>query len=247
VAVTDDSMPRSPVDPRAGFDELGRLVLAEHSMESLLQRVAELAKTVVPGASEVSVTLIANERPSTVACTGQLAMDLDETQYEEGFGPCLAAASKGEVMHIDDMATETRWPAFTAAALKHGAHGSLSAPIPLPQVTTAALNTYADKAAAFDEQSKELAVTFASYAGVALANMHLYGQHATARAEPRDGHAVAGRHRPGQGRAHGAAPVHPGAGVRPAGLSLAANQPQAARRGPIAGRVGRAAGPGVTP
>ncbi len=174
VAVTDDSMPRSPVDPRAGFDELGRLVLAEHSMESLLQRVAELAKTVVPGASEVSVTLIANERPSTVACTGQLAMDLDETQYEEGFGPCLAAASKGEVMHIDDMATETRWPAFTAAALKHGAHGSLSAPIPLPQVTTAALNIYADKAAAFDEQSKELAVTFASYAGVALANMHLY-------------------------------------------------------------------------
>jgi hypothetical protein len=37
-----------------------------------------------------------------------------------------------------------------------------------------ALKIYSAKAHAFDEQDVELASTFAAYAGVALANMHLY-------------------------------------------------------------------------
>ena len=48
-------------------------------MEAMLQRVAELAKHVIPGVAEASVTLIANDKPTTAAYTGLLALDLDET------------------------------------------------------------------------------------------------------------------------------------------------------------------------
>jgi GAF domain-containing protein len=106
--------------------------------------------------------------------TGDLATSLDETQYDEGFGPCLDAAVGGEVTSITDMANETRWPDFAKVAADRGALSSLSTPIPLQQYANAALNMYGTVPGAFDEAAMALASSFASYAGVALANMHLY-------------------------------------------------------------------------
>ena len=102
-----------PISPQQAFDQLSRLRLQNHSMESALGEVADLTKAAVPGASEVSVTLLTNERADTVVSTGQLAVDLDESQYRRGYGPCLDAAKQGQVMHIDDMTSEPRWADYT--------------------------------------------------------------------------------------------------------------------------------------
>ena len=61
---------------RQALEKLGRLALREHSMESLLQTVADMAKDVLPGSAEASVTVIINEVPSTVVSTGRLAIDV---------------------------------------------------------------------------------------------------------------------------------------------------------------------------
>jgi GAF domain-containing protein len=165
---------KQPVDAQAAFDELARTVLSDQTMDGLLQRVAELAQGVVPGASEVSITLVSKDKATTVVTTGQLATALDERQYEAEAGPCLDAAQAGSVASIPDMRAETRWPAFSAAAVEAGALSSLSTPIPLQQYANAALNMYGTEPGAFDDDAIELAQSFASYAGVALANMHLY-------------------------------------------------------------------------
>src|SRR3954447_15279069 len=69
-------------------------------MEGLLQRVTDLVKAVMPGRSEASVTLLVQERPSTVVAAGRLAVDLDEDQYERGHGPCLHVAATRETAEI---------------------------------------------------------------------------------------------------------------------------------------------------
>ena len=162
-------------DPRAAFDELGRMVLADQSMDTVLQRVAELAKQTVPGAAEVSVSFVSKDGATTPAFTGELARDLDESQYERGYGPCLDAAATQQTMHISDVATETRWAGYVADAAKLGALSSLSVPVPMPDPVSAALNIYARTPHAFDDPgSQATASTFAAYAGAALANMHLY-------------------------------------------------------------------------
>jgi hypothetical protein len=63
------------------------------SSHTLLQTIADLTKTVMPGNPEASVTLVVKDNPTTVATTGRLALDLDEKQYERGHGPCLHAAA----------------------------------------------------------------------------------------------------------------------------------------------------------
>jgi hypothetical protein len=61
------------------LERLGRLSLRELTMEDLLRTVADLAKTVLPGNLEASVSLLVKDDPATVVSTGRLAVDLDES------------------------------------------------------------------------------------------------------------------------------------------------------------------------
>jgi GAF domain-containing protein len=122
----------------------------------------------------VSVTLVERGKPSTIASTGALATDLDERQYERGYGPCLDSIDGGEPLMVRDMDADQRWADWSRSASSAGAGSSLSVPVPLQREVSAALNIYSTDHDAFDQNALELASTFAAYAGVALANMHLY-------------------------------------------------------------------------
>jgi len=165
----DDSL-----DPNAAFAELGRINLAENDLQQVLTTVSELAKRTISGAAEVSVTLLRGDRATTAAYTGDLALHLDEQQYEKGYGPCLDAAHAGATVHVQQMTTEERWPDYIPHAVKHGARSSLSVCLPIQEAVTGALNIYAVVSNAFDDEAVTLAQTFAGYAAVAVANAHLY-------------------------------------------------------------------------
>jgi GAF domain-containing protein len=168
---TDSS---GPLDPVEALERLGRVTLREHCMRSLLQAVADLAKEIMPGDPETSVSLLINDRSSTAVFTGQLALDCDESQYGRGYGPCLHAAGTGEVVEIADAQIETRWRDYMQHAVKCGALSSLSVPLPITEGIAGALNVYARKPHAFDEDSRSVATRFAGYAAVVAANMYAY-------------------------------------------------------------------------
>ena len=171
-----DAEDPQPADPAEALERLGRLSLRELSMDSLLQTVADLTKTVMPGNPEASVLLLVKDHPTTVVSTGALATDLDERQYERGHGPCLHAARTGELTEIPDTRTEDRWPDYTPRAVEHGNLSSLSIPLAIDpdEQVTGALNVYARRPDAFDEASRSVASRFAPYAAVAAGNLHAY-------------------------------------------------------------------------
>ena len=162
------------LDPLRAFAELGRVKLGETDFHQLLSRVSELAKQTVPGAAEVSVTLLQDGTATTAAFTGDLALRLDEKQYDAGYGPCLDAAQGGGTLVISDMKTEERWPEYTPRAVEYGALSSVSVSLGEQQAVTGALNVYGDKPQSFPDAAVELVETFAEYASVALANARLY-------------------------------------------------------------------------
>ncbi len=145
-------------------------------MDSLPQTVADLTRAVMPGNPEASVLLLVKDHPATVSSTGDLATDLDETQYERGQGPCLHAARTGEVTEISDTRTDDRWPDYTPRAVEHGNLSSLSIPLAIDQdaQVSGALNIYARHPHAFDEASRSVGTRFAPYAAVAAGNLYAY-------------------------------------------------------------------------
>ena len=165
---------RQHMRPQDAFAELAKITLADHTLERVMDKIAALAKDTLQLHGEVSVTLVERGRASTVAQTGALSRELDERQYARGYGPCLDSIAGGQPLVVRDMRTEQRWAEWARSAADLGAGSSMSIPVPLQREVSAALNMYSTDTDAFDDACAELGSTFAAYAGVALANMHLY-------------------------------------------------------------------------
>jgi GAF domain-containing protein len=159
---------------QAALDQLGQLSLRNQSLDALLTQVVDLSKAVMPGEPEASILVMVKDRPTTAVSTGDLATRLDETQYAEGYGPCLHAATTGELTEIPDTRIETRWAEYSKRAAEEGNLSSLSVPLPIDEDMVGALNIYARRPHAFDEESRAEALRFGPYAGVALSNIHAY-------------------------------------------------------------------------
>jgi GAF domain-containing protein len=173
VADTDNPPPAHAAE---ALEQLGRMSLRELSMDSLLQTVADLSKLVMPGNPETSVLLLVKDHPTTVVWTGQLAVALDERQYERGHGPCLHAARTGELTEITDTRTDRRWPDYLPRAVEAGNLSSLSVPLAIDkdEQVSGALNIYARRPDAFDQNSRAVATRFGPYAAVAAGNLYAY-------------------------------------------------------------------------
>ena len=162
-----------PMRPGDAFAQLGRIKLSETSLRDVFQHVVDLAGRTIPEVTEASVTLVQGKDAHTPAWTGDLALALDESQYELGHGPCLQAASATTIESVSDMATEDRWPDWTARALQAGARSSLSIGLPIHDTVRGAINLYATEPRAFDDDAIAVAQAFASYASLAMANEYL--------------------------------------------------------------------------
>ncbi|HEX8344910.1 MAG TPA: GAF and ANTAR domain-containing protein [Actinoplanes sp.] len=173
-----DQMLMQPTD---AFAELGRIRFHEMPFDDVLTRLADLAKRTVPGADEVSVTLVGPGGAHTAASTGALPLTVEAWQYEHGHGPCLAASAANITVRVPDVAGESRWPDWAEHAIHAGAHSCLSVGLPLHESVTGALNVYATGPDAFDDDAVILVETFAGYAAVAMANAHLYDANCLAR------------------------------------------------------------------
>jgi len=99
-----------------------RTLQREHASEhDTLQAVTAAAVQAVPGAENATITLVVGRtKVQTRAATGARARRTDELQTELDDGPCLTTIWEQETVHIPDMATESRWPRFAAAAAEAG-------------------------------------------------------------------------------------------------------------------------------
>jgi GAF domain-containing protein len=161
------------IRPTDAFAELGRIDFSRTDLATALTKVADLARRSVPGADDVSITLVGPGGAHTAAFTGQRALTVDEWQYQQGHGPCLAAAAATITVTVPDMAGDSRWPEWADRAIEAGVHSSMSIGLPLRESVSGAVNVYAREPQAFDDDAVILAETFAGYAAVAMANAHL--------------------------------------------------------------------------
>lgn len=158
------------VDPDAAFNELTTINLRDQSLDETLLQIAELARRVIPGVDDVSVTVITNGRPKTMVFTSPLAVQLDERQYESGFGPCLDAAATGMTIVLNHRLDSPLYPEFTRAALRSGVSQTAAIALLVPHRTAGALNLYSSRDAPFRESDIVFAERFASFAAFAVSN-----------------------------------------------------------------------------
>ena len=151
-------------------EELARVVVHDRELDEVLHDITGIAHRAMPGCDAASITLVRAAEGHTAAYDGQLALDADELQYAEGYGPCLDAGRAGEVLLVRDTRTEDRWPEYTARAAEHGIGSSLSLPLPFQYATVGALNTYAVRPDAFSDEDVARGEEVATWVALAIGN-----------------------------------------------------------------------------
>ncbi|CAM5393634.1 ANTAR domain-containing protein OS=Streptomyces violarus OX=67380 GN=FHS41_004154 PE=4 SV=1 [Streptomyces violarus] len=145
-------------------DTLDQAMVRSSGLDTLLRDLTDRAVQEVPGAAACSITVSRGGRLLTLAGSDGLPSGLDQRQYENGSGPCVDAAETGAEQYAPDLASESRWPAYTRYALSAGVHCVLAVPIAVEGETGAAINLYGVRAGTLD-QGRDAARAFAARAG----------------------------------------------------------------------------------
>jgi hypothetical protein len=136
---------------------------------SALAEIVDNAAQAVPGVKYAGIT-VANrdEGIESMAATDPLVVTLDDVQKREGDGPCVAAAWDEDMVRIDDLTTETRWPGYCRSALTDTPVRSLvSFRVFGDHRHRAALNLFAEQPRALTTDAIELGFIFATHTAIA--------------------------------------------------------------------------------
>lgn len=155
-------------------EQLGRLARsleAEQDTGAMLDDVVAAAVQLIPGAQAASISLVVARRQiSSHHRSSDLPGRVDAIQTEAAEGPCLDAAYEHQTVRVPDMRQEQRWPKFARRAYEAGAGSMLSFQLYVQGDTMGALNLYNEESFAFDEESEQVGLLFASHAAVAFAD-----------------------------------------------------------------------------
>jgi len=135
----------------------------------VIAELAEHAALEIPGAKYAGVTVTTNrKRVDTPAATHTFAVVLDEIQQRHREGPCLESAREKKTIHIRDLELDFRFPTYRKDALAETPIRSIMAfQLFIAGRTMGALNVYAEEPHAFDHESEEVGLIFATHSAVA--------------------------------------------------------------------------------
>ncbi|BBY49613.1 transcriptional regulator [Mycolicibacterium arabiense] len=137
--------------------------------ETILGDLVATARSGVPAAGDVGIT-VASKRGDvrTLAATGPVAKVLDEIQRRHQEGPCVTAAWANHMVRVDDLGTDTRWPAYAKdASAQTSVRSILAFQLFADNQTMGALNFYADQPGAFDDEDVETGLLYATHTALA--------------------------------------------------------------------------------
>ena len=161
---------RSSREPGTIALELQKLLIGADGVESFLADAARYAAGAVPHARSVGITVGATRFLRMLGATSDdLAKALDAVQYDIDDGPCLTCLRTAEVVVVDDIAADPRWPAFARRGRQAGAGSSLSVPLMIDSYAVGALNLYSREAHGLAAEDQARAQQFADQAAGAVA------------------------------------------------------------------------------
>ena len=163
------------------FGDLARSLEEHDDPDLMLAEIIAAAVAMIPGVDAGSVSVVTGRRHiGSQAPTGDLPVQVDALQEETQQGPCLDSAYVHQTVRVTDMATEDRWPQFARRASEAGAASMLSLQLYVEGDNLGALNLYSRTPNAFDDESEQVGLLFASHAAVAFAGVRKEAQLAKA-------------------------------------------------------------------
>ncbi|MFW0772879.1 GAF and ANTAR domain-containing protein [Paenarthrobacter nitroguajacolicus] len=148
------------------------LLLTEEKVDRAVQLLAEGIRDAFPGSAGAGVSLIDEQGNRTSAgATDPLVIQVDQSQYRLGEGPCLTAWATERTVIVHNAETDDRWPEWAEAARELAIASVISVPLIRGSRCLGAMKLYAAATDAYDQTTARSLQKLAASAAILLDNI----------------------------------------------------------------------------
>ncbi|HWG15263.1 MAG TPA: GAF and ANTAR domain-containing protein, partial [Streptosporangiaceae bacterium] len=107
----------------------------------------------------------------SVAASDERLAHLEELQIEHSEGPCIAAYEDKELVGVEDLAHDPRWPKFSDAATSRRVRAVLASPLPYNQDAVGVVAVVSESSRPWSAEGELALLAFTDLAALLIASM----------------------------------------------------------------------------
>ena len=166
------------------FVTLADSLVDEFDVVDVLQHLVDECISLFDAAAAGILLLSPANRLEVIASTSERSELVELMQLRVGEGPCVEAATRGEVVSVADIAAiAARWPAFAADARASGFASIHAIPLRLRDSTLGSLNLFRDQPGVLNDADAAAAQALADIATISILQQRLVEESELAQAQ----------------------------------------------------------------
>jgi GAF domain-containing protein len=153
------------------MEQLGELRFGSIGIDEAMDRIVHTTHAIfdVDGAGLMLVD--GEQQLRSVAVSDERFRILDKLQIDHDEGPCVAAFEDKELVCVEDLHDEPRWPRFSPAALDLGVRAVLASPIPYNQQAIGVVGVISADRRPWSPEGELALLAFTDLAALLIASM----------------------------------------------------------------------------
>jgi GAF domain-containing protein len=158
-------------DVHQALVQLSRLRFGEMNIEEALREIVQTTHTMfsVDGAGLMLVD--ADQHLRNVASSDERFAHLEDLQIRHQEGPCVDAFDAKELVGVEDLESDGRWPAFRDAAVARRVRAVLASPLPYNQDAVGVVAVLSEQRRPWSPEGELALLAFTDLAALLIASM----------------------------------------------------------------------------
>jgi GAF domain-containing protein len=169
-------------DVREALTQLGQLRFGAMRVEDAMHEIVQTTHAIFDVDGAGMMLADADHHLRNVAVSDDRMQHLEELQIRHHEGPCVAAFDNKELVGVEDLTQDSRWPLFCAAALDRGVRAVLASPLPYNQDAVGVVAVLSEDRHPWSPEGELALLAFTDLAALLIASM-MQGQEQSELAE----------------------------------------------------------------
>jgi GAF domain-containing protein len=158
-------------DVHQALRELGRLRFGEMSVQDAIREIVHTTHAIFDVDGAGLMLADPDRHLRSVAASDDRFAHLEELQIQHAEGPCIDAFEHKELVGTEDLTDESRWPAFSAAALERQVRAVLASPLPYNQDAVGVVAVLSEDRRPWSPEGELALLAFTDLAALLIASM----------------------------------------------------------------------------
>jgi GAF domain-containing protein len=158
-------------DVRTALGELGRFRFGEMRVEDALHEIVHTTHAMFDVDGAGLMLTDSDQHLRSVAASDERLAHLEELQIEHSEGPCIAAYEDKELVGVEDLAHDPRWPKFSDAATSRRVRAVLASPLPYNQDAVGVVAVVSESSRPWSAEGELALLAFTDLAALLIASM----------------------------------------------------------------------------